>query len=198
LVVEPLASDLDVSGWPVVSGECVAGHSNVVHVPHGRWRLHYEGLEIIALPNTSYCDSKIVTVGSGQHVTWAPQTKDGTKCGAPGPNLHCPILVIEGRAVRAVLVDRSAPSLAGEDRVPLSSLAVRDGVVEMEIAERVPETSYVEHVVLDVDGRAVAPQGPASFTLDLGERASLRFDVGGADRRIDATLIVAGWYARYL
>jgi hypothetical protein len=195
--LELMKSDVDAGGWQTISGNCNPGKRQIVPVPHGRWFLRYHG-NVPVKPNMTYCDSETVDVAAGARVTWAPDVPDaGVNCYLVTPDLHCPLLLVDGRVVRAVLVDRDAPTRAGDDRVPLSALRVRGGVVEIEIAEREPETTHVDRIALEIDQRIVESEGAASFALDVGQRAALRFVVGGDDRTLEATIVVGGWYRRY-
>jgi len=92
----------------------------------------------------------------------------------------CPFVyvVTSGGEVRVapILVGRSRPSLVGVDTVPLPPCA-EGGPLWVELREEDPETTHIEAVWLEVDGRRLDPvEGRGPVVLRRGEVLRLRFD----------------------
>lgn len=122
--------------------------------------------------------------------------------------ISCPYLVVfqDGEAVEAgqVLKDRYTRRRYGTDVVHTQA-DVRDGVLTVRLDEREPETSYIDAVVVRVDGRTLRPLGSApkglraiddtTTALKLGDSAVLEFDAARfADGLVDVEIQVSGHY----
>lgn len=121
--------------------------------------------------------------------------------------ISCPYLAVRrgGKLVELgqTLVDRYTSKRAGTD-VHAVDVDVVDGVIEVVLIEREPETSYVDAVELVVQGRAlplidgndaIARRDGHAHSLRMGERLVLHFDASSlAQSSVPALVRVSGYY----
>ena len=178
---------------------CEPGKPVVVSLKPGKWSIYFhvggwrpKG-DASGFPPFGGCVPHPIEVVSGDVQSWSPAETDLSWC----PYItHCPIVAVPEKPLFAMLVDRHDASLAGTDRHELGDVAVSAGAIEMELREVEPEITHLAGLHLEVDGRSIAPEGKTMTTLHQGDVWPLRFVVGGADRRVRATLVVSGWYER--
>jgi hypothetical protein len=104
-----------------------------------------------------------------------------------------------------VLANRRAASLRGTDRVQVRGVPVRNGRIQLRVAEAEHELTHLDQLVLEVNGHTLLPDRSANSALasadniqvDIGQGKQITADYyveGIADGLVDVTVVATGHY----
>lgn len=190
---------------PYAARSCAQGAPTRIEVPAGAyyllvgWAGRFDGSDY---HDNGYLEQ--ITLQSGQSTS---RTLEPSQMRHTWLCISCPYLVVsrDGLDVELgqVLVDRYSAARAGTD-VRTAILDVRDGRVEVVVAEREPEVTHLDALEVLVDGRRLRPIDlPAAarradsraHTLTMGQQLRATFDARHlANGRHRAEIRVTGHY----